>query len=586
VRIRVLHEIPDDSALREQWNALVFEMHNPHVFYTYEWARAVQLAYATSLCPLLLLGYDEAERLIGVAALAAPQGGPISFLCANTGDYCDFIAHEHQGADFAAQIFQTLRQEGHGDLVLTNFPEDSPSYAALTGAARLNQLHVYARTAYLCAQVHLAASTGEDGRLALPRQKMVRRSLRAMGGDAPLAVVKQSAWEQVSPRLPEFFRAHIARFLFTERISNLTRPERRRFLEELARLLSTPGWLCLTQMNAGARTIAWNYGFEFGATTFWYQPTFVNDLEKYSPGFVLLSKLIEDAAKNTKIETVDLGLGAEAYKEAFANATRRTMYVTLHRSVLKHWKEMARYRVTAAIAARPRLEHAVRDARARVSDVRRRVRKSGVKSTLAWLLSRMRRWLSSHEEVFFFEAGMSAPDYEGQGSLLPCTYELLAEAAMQSYDDEETLQYLIRAAQRLRKGDGEGFALIDSAGKPVHFAWVTGFDGFFLAELNAKVDAPSPNSVMLFDCWTPAASRGRGYYGRAVNLVAQLLRERGKTPWIFSAGRNVASLRGLAKTGFHQRYSLVRQRLLGRQWIKGTTPRLNEASCTEVSAHI
>ena len=558
-------------------------MRHPQVFYTYEWARAVQLGYGRMLCPLLVLGYDEEGRLMGVAALAAPKGQPVSFLCANTGDYCDFVAAEQDAGDFVSQVLRVLQREGHGgDLVLTNFPEDSPSYAALTGAAKLNKLHIYRRTAYLCAQVRLSEITADDGTLALPRQKMVRRSLRALGSEFPVALAKKSSWQEIGPILPKFFRAHVARFLFTERISNLIRPERRLFLVELARLLSADGWIYIFQISVGSRSIAWNYGFEFG-TAFWYQPTFVNDLEKYSPGLVLLSKLIEDAATDARIHTVDLGLGAETYKEAFANATRRTMYVTLHRSALQHWKEIARYQVAAAIAERPRLEKAMRNLRAKANRGEGRMRKYGLMPTLAWILSRVRSWIASREEVFFFDASL-AESKRPDCAIVPITHELLADAAMRSYEDEETLQYLMRAALRLRKAESQSFALIDANGRPVHFAWATAFDGFFLSELNARVDAPSANCVMLFDCWTPAASRGGGYYAQAVNGVARLLREQGKSTWIFSAGSNVASLRGLAKAGVQQRYSLVRKRLFGWQWIEGTTPHLHGARGAEVSA--
>jgi hypothetical protein len=166
------------------------------------------------------------------------------------------------------------------------------------------------------------------------------------------------------------------------------------------------------------------------------------------------------------------------------------------------------------------------------------------------------------------------------------SYELLAEAAMESAEDEAALQYLLRSAKRLREGDAEGFALVDDQGRPLHFAWATGFDGFFLSELNARVDAPSADCVMLFDCWTPLGSRGRGYYGRTVSLIAQLLRERGKRPWIFSAASNLASVRGLEKAGFQRRYALVRRRVLGWQTIQGKTPRLDAARCGEVSARV
>ena len=67
----ILHrEIPeDDGALRRQWNELVFQMESPEVFYTYEWALAVQRAYSSSMLPLMMLAYER-DSLVGVAALA------------------------------------------------------------------------------------------------------------------------------------------------------------------------------------------------------------------------------------------------------------------------------------------------------------------------------------------------------------------------------------------------------------------------------------------------------------------------------------------------------------------------------------
>ena len=132
----------------------------------------------------------------------------------------------------------------------------------------------------------------------------------------------------------------------------------------------------------------------------------------------------------------------------------------------------------------------------------------------------------------------------------------------------------------------KGLALVDANGALLHFAWVTAFDGFFLSELNAKVDAPSADCVMIFDCWTPVSARGHGYYGQTVSLIAKRMRDRGKNPWIFSAASNLASVRGLEKAGFQRRYSLVRQRILGWQRIKGETPKLDEAPVAEVSARV
>jgi hypothetical protein len=71
-----------------------------------------------------------------------------------------------------------------------------------------------------------------------------------------------------------------------------------------------------------------------------------------------------------------------------------------------------------------------------------------------------------------------------------------------------------------------------------------------------------------------------------VELIAEQVRQKGKRPWIFSAARNAASVRGLEKAGFERRYSLVRQRMFGWQRIKGVTPRSEAAPGAEASAHV
>ncbi len=574
LRISVLREIPDDPVLRDQWNALAAQVYRPQVFYTYEWARAVQIALRESLHPLLLLAQDDREQLVGVAALATSADGTVSFLCATTGDYCDFLARAADASSFVQQTLQTLRQQGYRDIVLTNFPADSPSFAALRNAATGAGFRMFARTAYLCAQVELASFERDPaGRIKLPRQKMVRRCLKAMAEDGPVATVHQSDWEHVGPALPEFFRAHVARFLYTGRTSNLVRPERRQFLLELARLLSVPGWLCFSRINAGTRTISWNYGFKFDRSWFWYQPTFINDLEKYSPGFVLLSKLIEEAAVTPSLSTVDMGLGAEGYKERFSNATRRTMYVTLHRSLLRHWQQIVRDRVAAAITASPRLENPARALIVKLNALALRWKQSGIAATAAWALRRTVRALWSREEVFFFEAAPGEISATPQYQLQPITYELLADTAIQYHDDSQTQSSLLRSAARLRSSSAQGYALVDDAGRILHLAWVAPFAGFFLAELQHTLDCPDLARVMLFDCWTPVAQRGHGYYAESIQRVAQLQRAQGKRPWIFSAATNTQSRNGILKAGFPLQYSLVRRTRFGWHSIgRGSVP--------------
>jgi len=98
-------------------------------------------------------------------------------------------------------------------------------------------------------------------------------------------------------------------------------------------------------------------------------------------------------------------------------------------------------------------------------------------------------------------------------------------------------------------------------GVPLHFCWVSQFQGFHMAELRQTLDEPTPGSVLLFDCWTPLSQRGQGYYGQCIAKVAGQMLEKSKHPWIFSAASNVSSLRGIERSGFVPRFSLKWRRI-------------------------
>ena len=83
-------------------------LENAQVFYTYEWALAVQRAYRGIMGPLLFLAY-EGKSLVGIVALASDQANVVSFLCATTGDYCDFLSTPENKPAFVAAVFAELK---------------------------------------------------------------------------------------------------------------------------------------------------------------------------------------------------------------------------------------------------------------------------------------------------------------------------------------------------------------------------------------------------------------------------------------------------------------------------------------------
>jgi len=561
VRLVWRSEVP--AQLRDSWNALVFLMEQPEVFFTSEWALAVTRAFGTEIIPWIATAY-EGEELVGVAALARPSPNEAVFLAGNTADYCDFISRPEKRQELVAQVLGGLKEQGVRSIVFANLPEDSATVAALKGNSIFRS---FVRGGYECAQVQLG-SPEERQQLSqsLLKKKVLRRALAALGQLGPVTLRHDQGGGSHAKALDEFFVMHVARFLRTGRISNLAMPERRRFLTELARLLGERGWFDLMNLYAGDRPVSSNYGFRFHGSWFWYQPTLDNELEDLSPGFCLLAKIVEDACNDPEAQMVDLGLGAEDYKERFANAQRMTLHATLSVKASAHWKAMVRYRAAEAVKRRPALESAARRVQVGIARGRQRVRKNGVAGTLAWAGKRLRRSLASEEEVLLFRWPGASASPEPDEGLTSLDWTMLARAAMRYSDDRETLDYLLRSAARFHSRMHAGYALLGPEGGAQHFAWAAPYEGFTMDELGTVLRAPSPSSVMIFDCWTPCALRGRGLYGRAIRQLAARLAAQGAEAWIFSAAANPASVAGIEKAGFHREFALVRRKIfsLGR----------------------
>jgi CelD/BcsL family acetyltransferase involved in cellulose biosynthesis len=362
LRIVLLREIPDDPGLRRQWNEVALQVERPQVFYTCEWALAVQSAYQAFLKPWLLLGY-EGDDLVGVASLATDAAEQnISFLAAATADYCEFLTPPQKRADFVDAVFAELRKTGAG-MTLANLPADSKTPDALLDAAGKYGFHVYMRPAYLCAQVELGAGDQrQELKASLLSKKKLRRYLRAMEREGPVKFAHLQSPEQIQAALPGFADAHVARFRDTGRVSSLATEERRFFLEELAKRFSGTRVVTLSLLMIGERPVAWNYGFQFCGSWFWYQPTFDSRQEENSPGHCLLSRIVIEACDMNGMNVVDLGLGAEGYKERFGNSTRQSLYVTVTRSWLQHLREVVRYRAASVLKQLPGVESFVRTA--------------------------------------------------------------------------------------------------------------------------------------------------------------------------------------------------------------------------------
>ncbi len=565
MHVVVLREIPQDPQVIASWNDLARNMDRPEIFLTHEWALAASRAFSDTVQPLVFLVY-ESHRLCGVAALATPRESTRSalFLTASTADYCDILSDPAMSGEVLAAIFQALHRTGVQDVVLANVPLDSPTLRELPRMAESLHYHLHSRAAFDCGLILLGSTEERQAILQTVRRKdRERRGLKKMGQMGPVRLTHLTSKLTDSDLMP-IFLAHISRFLATDRVSPLVLPERRAFLKELSRLLGQAGWLKISQIEIDGQPVAWNYGFHFCGSWFWYLPTFEIQYEHLSPGSCLLRLLLEEGCVDPSVSRLDLGLGDEAYKERFSNAVQPTRDLHLSTNLLRHKKIVSRDFLATCVTRFPRVATKVRKAR----DVSRRIRERGLIRTVAYISRKASKYLLSDEEVMLFQAPSIERPGEGTISLAPLDWNQLASAAISNFQDSQTLAYLMRCAKRFKEKTVSGFVLHteeDEVAK--HFLWVNSYDGFHLSEIDHKLEPSDPGAVMIFDCWTPVAHRGHGYYATALRLAVAMLAQQDKRVWIFSAAANTPSVRGICKGGFVYRFSLVRKRRMGHPLV-------------------
>lgn len=367
MRIVLSRKIPDEPKLLRQWNDLVLQMERPEVFYTGEWALAVQSAGLAPAKPLLFLGYDG-DDLVGVACLGADaEEKNVTFLAGTTADYCEFVSHPQRRAEFVEAVFAELRRLGLGIVALPSLPTDSATPAALLMAAKKCGFHLYSRPSLACPQVELGTAAQRlELKTAVMGKRQLRRRMRAMELEGPVTSQCLRSFERIQDALPGFVDAHVARYEATNRISPFATPERRIFLEELARRFAGTEVVTMSRLLVRERPVAWNYAFQFHGIWSLYQPTFDIRSQDHSPGYCLTAKIVIEACESSTFKVVDLGLGSEGYKEWFANSARQTLHAALTTSPLRHFGEIARHHFANEVKRFPKLDAAIRKTRSRL----------------------------------------------------------------------------------------------------------------------------------------------------------------------------------------------------------------------------
>lgn len=336
MQLKVLHSFPDE--LQADWDALLqtSAVNVPFLRFGFlkSWWQHLGGGEWEQGELNIILGYEE-ERLLGIAPLfiTSQNGKKLITLIGSIeiSDYLDLIVAPADYQAFLQAIVHFLTEEHHHNwdiLHFSNIPENSPMLSAFP-------------------QISLPASFSREIIEELPAPMLdlpnewelylenldkkqrheIRRKLRRLEQEAPDShfyfVEDEQTLRSLIPQFLDLMRHDEAKrsFLTPAMQQQMTDLMQWAFNEKILRLC----FLDINSSHAAAYLC-----FDDGNTVYIYNSGFDPALQYFSPGWVLLSYLIQWSIENSRVR-LDFMRGNEAYKYKFGALDRHVYQVMLEK---------------------------------------------------------------------------------------------------------------------------------------------------------------------------------------------------------------------------------------------------------------
>jgi CelD/BcsL family acetyltransferase involved in cellulose biosynthesis len=173
-----------------------------------------------------------------------------------------------------------------------------------------------------------------------------RRQIRRLMKQGNLSMVVYSEKAAALKAFQAFLDTYDRQWATADRPHMFSRQPNREYYRCVLESLLPSGWLHFSSLNLDSKPIAWHFGFIYNSR-FWYiKPAYDVEWQSYSPGTVLLLRLIE-ASIQRGLSYFDFTWGNESYKRHYATAQdcvyRRTWYPgTLRGGACRAWDMVLR----------------------------------------------------------------------------------------------------------------------------------------------------------------------------------------------------------------------------------------------------
>jgi len=335
MKIDIIQTNPDFIAQKSEWNSLLTKSARDVPFLRHEfltnWWTTLGGGEWDQGDLFILTGRDQSNALQGIAPFFINNQQILFLGSYEISDYLDFIASEDQIPVFINQVFDFLETDKFADwkvLDLFNLLEDSPTIPVLHKTAKSHGWQIKQEILQPAPFLTLPGSWDEylnklDDRYSHEIDRKIRR---AEDYFLPVSWYIADVEGNLDQELNSFLELMAnnqekAAFLTDKMVVQI---------KNAARDALKAGWLQLAFLTVGDIKAAGYLNFDYNGVV-WIYNSGINPLfENLSPGWVLLSKIIQWSIKEQKTE-LDFMRGDEPYKYQFGGINKHVLRIQITR---------------------------------------------------------------------------------------------------------------------------------------------------------------------------------------------------------------------------------------------------------------
>ena len=336
IQIKEIKTLTELKEIETQWNNLLFESYDNHIFMRHEWAYNWLLEFKIPEFKIFLL--YAADELVGIIPLKLEKN-VFSFIGIPECDYLSFIIKKGMADPVILSFLEHIVKTYPECIVdLDELSSDSviiKHYSIIKNDKRLISIRKHHNTTF---PLKLLDSFPEmEKKIFHTRlKKSIKRGLKKLSKEGLEPVYyKTRKIEDVDFDMEEFFRIHLLRMRDRNQQSHIENEQFKNFHKKIAKLFFQSGFLNLEFLQLNGENVSCNYSFQYKNRIYCYLSGLVPEHYEHSIGNLTFKYSMIEGMKN-KIKIFDFLRGAHSYKNLWGTEENKNYRVVLMKKNLKN----------------------------------------------------------------------------------------------------------------------------------------------------------------------------------------------------------------------------------------------------------